>query len=92
MDSKTVYNFDGAGFYTGSSEAHLSPMEEGVYLAPTNSTDVEPPAVEPGQRARWNGKKWKAVAVEIDSNEMALVKLRDFLNNNPDVAALIGGN
>lgn len=92
MKSITVYNFDSAGFYTGSSQADESPMEPGVFLTPVNSTEVEPPQAPEGKRARWNGGQWKLLAVAMDDRQVALVKLQEFLKNNPDVAAIVAGN
>ena len=92
MKTITVYNFDTAGFYTGSSDADESPMEPGVFLMPANSTTVKPPQAPAGKRARWNGGVWKLTVVTLDDRQVALVKLQDFLNNNPDVAAIVAGN
>lgn len=39
---KIVYLFNEAGYYTGTYTAQESPMEPGVYIKPTLSTDVAP--------------------------------------------------
>lgn len=92
MKTITVYNFDTAGFYTGSSDADESPMEPGVFLMPQNSTTEKPPKAPEGKRARWTGAAWKLATVKLDDRQVALAKLQDFLNNNPDVAAIVAGD
>ena len=39
---KKIYLFNEKGFYTGDSFAQESPLELGVYLMPTNSTEIPP--------------------------------------------------
>lgn len=88
-DEKRVYLYDQMGFFTGSTLADPSPLESGVYLYPPFSTEKEPPAAPEGQKARWNGSKWALVPVQIDDAQVAINKLQEFINNNPDVAALL---
>lgn len=88
-EQKLAYMYDSAGFYTGSTEATASPLESGVYLLPANATLQEPPEATEGKQARWNGTSWSLVATQIGSEEVAITKLKEFLANNPDVAALL---
>lgn len=90
--SKTAYQFDYAGFYTGTTEADASPLEPGVYLLPARCTYTPPPAPQPGGKwPRWNGTKWVLVSPPKAKPETMdpVAKLQAFLNQNPDVAALL---
>jgi hypothetical protein len=56
---KFVYLFDSATFeYDGTYSAHESPAEPGVFIAPTYSTDILPPAVMAGQTRHFVGGAW----------------------------------
>ena len=90
--SKTAYQYDPAGLYQGDTVADESPLEPGVYLLPARCTLVEPPQPPDDKWPRWNGTAWQLVnrpapAEQTESDPVA--KLRDFLNANPDVAALL---
>ncbi|WP_022955762.1 hypothetical protein [Perlucidibaca piscinae] len=93
MTSKTAYQFDRAGMLTGTTEADESPLEPGVYLLPANCTLVAPPEEWPADKwPRWMGRNWKLAIKPVSHAESGIdpvAKLRDFLNNNPDVAALM---
>lgn len=93
MTSKTAYQYDRAGMLTGTTEADESPLEPGVYLLPANCTLVKPPEEWPdGKWPRWMGRNWRLATKPVSHVESGidpLAKLRDFLNNNPDVAALM---
>ena len=69
MKTITIYNYDTAGFYTGSSDATESPMEPGVFPMPTNSTTEKPPQAPEGKRARWTGGKWQVSTVTMDDRQ-----------------------
>ena len=56
--TKTVYQYDKAGYYTGQETAYESPLEPGTYLIPAGCIETEPPAPEPGCRRRWDGQAW----------------------------------
>lgn len=59
MDSKTVYLFNHETLeYSGPYEAQESPLEEGVYIVPENSTEKEPPACQDDQRQVFLGGVW----------------------------------
>lgn len=93
MNTKTVYQYDLAGMYVGQTEADESPLEPGVFHIPARCVEVSPPEFSREQWPRWNGAKWELIAVTpANDNQMAspVDKLREFLNANPDVAALIG--
>lgn len=86
-----AYHYDRAGLYQGSTEADPSPLEPGVYLLPARTTTVAPPAEVPeGRWPRWNGVAWELVnKPQAPAVPDPLAKLTAFLNENPDVAALI---
>lgn len=91
---KTVYQYDVAGIYIGPTTADESPREPGVFLVPARCTTAVPPAEFPeGRWPRWNGSTWDLVTrPRPASPEPAadpVAKLRAFLEQNPDVAALV---
>ena len=92
MTTKTVYQYDIAGMFTGETDADESPLEPGIYLIPARCAEVAPPVFSGDQWPRWNGAAWQLVTVQKaeTSTESPVDKLRSFLNANPDVAALIG--
>jgi hypothetical protein len=88
--SKTAYQYDSAGFYTGTTEADESPLEPGVFLLPARCTFTVPPTNIPdSQWPRWNGASWNLINKPIATEISAADKLKAFLSQNPDVAALI---
>ncbi len=78
MSTKTVYLFDGAGKFTGQYEAQESPLEPGVFIAPSISTEVAPPQLQAGEHAQWDGAAWVVHAPEpapaIDMQSILTVK------------------
>lgn len=95
MTTKIVYQYDIAGMFTGETEADESPLEPGVFLIPARCVEVAPPAYSGDQWPRWNGANWEIITVSpANENQPAspVDKLREFLNANPDVAALISAN
>lgn len=91
--AQTAYQYDYAGLLVGETEADESPLEPGVYLVPARCTLTPPPAEVPeGKWPRWTGKSWALVnkpAAQESTTEDPVAKLQDFLNQNPDVAALL---
>ena len=90
--TKIAHQFDPAGFYLGQFEADESPLEPGVYLLPARTTCTPPPAEVPdGKWPRWNGANWVLVnkPKALDAAD-PVAKLREFLDANPDVRALLG--
>jgi len=85
-----IYNYDSRGVYVGASEADPSPLEPGKFLIPARATVIAPPQVEPGQVPRWNGVEWTVAVSRAPAEGDAETRLRNFLNQNPDVASLIG--
>ncbi|MFJ2451377.1 phage tail protein [Pseudomonas protegens] len=59
--SKTVYQTDQYGIYTGPITADESPLEPGQWLIPAGCVEVEPPAPGEHQVPHWNGKRWQLV-------------------------------
>lgn len=88
---KPAYQTDRAGLYTGITEADESPLEPGVYLLPLGATFVAPPATWPANKwPRFNGHAWELVVKPKLSQDInPIEKLRAFLAENPDVAALM---
>lgn len=93
MNTKTVYQYDLAGMYIGTTDADESPLEPGVWLIPARCVEIEPPAVTGSQWPRWNGVAWQVITIQQQKQAAEesdpVAKLRDFLNSNPDVAALL---
>lgn len=89
--SKTVYQTDNAGLYTGPTQADESPLEPGVYLLPAGAVDQPPPNEWSEDRwPRWNGVAWELVNKPTARTEPTPIeKLQAFLQANPDVAALV---
>ena len=95
MNTKTVYQYDLAGMYTGPTEADESPLEPGIFHIPARCVEVAPPETNGNEWPRWNGAKWELITVSPANDNQpasAVDKLREFLNANPDVASLIGAN
>lgn len=93
MTTKIVYQYDVAGMFICQTEADESPLEPGVFLIPARCVEVAPPESSGDQWPRWNGAKWELItpAPSNDNQPVSPVeKLRVFLDENPDVAALIG--
>lgn len=86
-----AYQYDHAGLYQGETKADESPLEPGVYLLPARCTLTPPPADVPeGQWPRWNGAAWGlANKPQPAPAPDPVAKLAAFLNENPDVAALL---
>jgi hypothetical protein len=86
-----VYQYDVAGIYIGTEVADPSPLETGKYLIPARCTTVAPPDEIPeGKAARWNGAAWSIVNAPTSTQSADPVdKLRIFLTENPDVAAIL---
>lgn len=92
MSTKTVYQIDNSGLYVGETQADESPLEPGVWLMPAKTVAQPPPSEWPDNKwPRWNGRAWalanKPTPAANDNDPVA--KLTAFLDNNPDVAALL---
>lgn len=62
MDTKTVFLFDSVTKeFVETWEAQESPREPGVFLEPTHSTQIEPPAPGANQAAVFSGGAWQLV-------------------------------
>lgn len=95
MNTKPVYQYDISGIYVGQTEADESPLEPGVFLIPARCVEMAPPEPVGDKWPRWNGAKWELITVAPSNDNQPVSpvdKLREFLNANPDVAALIGAN
>lgn len=85
-----AYQYDYSGMYLGLASADESPLEPGIYLLPARSTLTAPPAeIQEGKWPRWNGAAWDLVTRQAVAELSATDKLKEFLEQNPDVAALI---
>ncbi|MFJ3259835.1 phage tail protein [Pseudomonas sp. NPDC086581] len=86
-----AFQYDTAGLYTGQTEADESPLEPGVWLVPARSTLAPIPETWPDDRwPRFNGIEWDLVnKPEPEAVPDPIAKLTAFLQENPDVAALI---
>lgn len=68
---KTVYTFDGQGHFVDLYIAQESPLEPGVFLVPTNATEIPPPKTSENERAVWSGQGWTVSAVNQDTCTVA---------------------
>ena len=91
MSEKTVYQYNFSGLYVGTTIADESPLEPGIYLIPANCTETTPPEQwSDDQWPRWTGMQWELISKpQVQQPLSPEQKLADFLNSNPDVAALI---
>lgn len=74
---KTVYVFDDSGVFLYAYPAQESPLESGVFITPTNSTDVPPPAVPLGCVAAYESGAWVARPVVLDDVQLPALKPLD---------------
>lgn len=86
-----AYQYSSSGYYLGPVEADESPLEPGVYHLPARSTlEMPPHEVPDGMCPRWNGVGWDlATAPVITVQDDPVAKLKSFLAQNPDVAAML---
>ncbi len=104
MTQKLVSQLDGSGFFVALTVADESPLEPGVWLMPARTVSALPPghenaqgvfvpSWEDGKWPLWNGSAFVLVdRQEIESGPSPTEKLRLFLSQNPDVAALVIGS
>lgn len=94
--TKLAYQFDLAGLFVGITEADESPMEPGEFLLPARCTFTPPPAPDDVPADKWPrfvGQSWilanrPAPPAEVEAPD-PVEKLRLYLEENPDVAALL---
>lgn len=86
-----AYQTNSAGLLTGATSADESPLEPGVYLMPAGAVAVAPPTEWPQDKwPRWDGAQWLLVNKPNTPAELTPEqKLAQFLQANPDVAALV---
>lgn len=65
-----------SGKYTGSSLAHPSPSEPGVWLTPAHATTEVPPASKPGHIVVWSGGAWRHDAEAFERVEQQKAEAR----------------
>lgn len=60
-----AYQTDRDGFYMCEVPCQPSPMEPGVYLIPGGATEIAPPTIPAGKRAKFNFQKktWSLVGI-----------------------------
>lgn len=59
---KTVFIYDqNSGELHGAYECQESPLEAGVYIVPSASTDIEPPSFVQGKVTLWDSGSWVQV-------------------------------
>ena len=51
---KQVIQLDAQGYFVGTTTADESPLEQGVYMMPANTLDVDTPSIPNGHKAKWN--------------------------------------
>ena len=69
--TKRVYLFDGLSIYNnlntnynGFWDCQESPLEPGIYIVPTNSTEIEPPTFDGTiDTCTWDGTQWSLTAI-----------------------------
>lgn len=61
MKTKTVYQTNQLGLFTGTAEAEESPLELGVFLIPGGCVETPPPAIPENNAACWSNNKWVLV-------------------------------
>lgn len=91
--SLKAYQYNADGFFIGVTEVDESPLEPGVVLVPAMCTRTPPPTEIPqGFIPRWSGTEWQLAprsVAQAYQPSVTLAKLRSFLAQNPDVAALL---
>ncbi len=91
MSQKLVYQTDHAGLYVGKTFADLSPLEPEIYLIPAGCVELAPPDDWSDDLwPRWDGSDWVLIPKpKVQMPLTAKQKLSIFLQENPDVIALI---
>jgi hypothetical protein len=62
MNYKIVYQTDVDGIYVGEEKAYESPLEPGVFLIPNRAVEIQPPTIDEGNVAKWDGDNWNIVS------------------------------
>jgi hypothetical protein len=78
-NSKMVWVYEATtGRLIGEYLAQESPLEPGVFIAPTHSTDIEPPQTTEGMSAIFADGKWDAVViVSAPDPEMTMARRKE---------------
>ena len=71
--SKRVYLFDGLSIhndlntnYNGFWDCQESPLETGIFIIPTSSTEIEPPTFDGSiDTCTWDGIRWILTTIPI---------------------------
>jgi hypothetical protein len=61
MTTKTVYQTNQLGLFTGTAVAEESPLEPGVFLIPGGCVESPPPTIPENKAACWSNDKWVLV-------------------------------
>ncbi len=69
-----AYQLDSKGYYLEKVECQPSPLEEGVYLIPAGSVEIEPPEVSEGYIQRFVNGEWK---IEINPQGKTFYNKKD---------------
>lgn len=62
---KTVYLYSNTGAYVGPYICQESPLEPGIYITPTDSTEIEPPEFTELESCAWNGAEWLVATIPV---------------------------
>jgi hypothetical protein len=80
-----IYNYDTNGIYTGDSVADESPLEDGIFLMPANSTEVAPPEVTEGNQAVFSAGEWIVQAIPAPDQAAKPVLTAEELNEQEKI-------
>lgn len=89
-----AFQLNRAGLFVCEVEADESPLEPGVFLMPAGCTTTPPPGAWGDDKwPRWNGTAWELVTKPAAPAAADPVeKLKQFLDANPDVAAILNSD
>lgn len=58
MSTKTVCQLDEDGYFVGTVQADVSPLEPDIYLIPEGCIEATPPTLGNNQKAKWSTPDW----------------------------------